>query len=183
MKTREHTIVFDLETTGLLEPEASSLANQPYITEIYGIRLDNKGRIVDEFESLFSVPVKLEKHIVKLTGITDNMLMGEPEFCERHKEICNFFLGANRMVAHNLPFDAGMLWVELSRIGKEFHFPWPPEWYCTIEKSYHLENKRIKLSKLHEHATGKEFKDGAHRAKQDVLALNRCYQWLKAGAK
>jgi len=177
MKFRD-TIILDTETTGLLVPEASLLEHQPYITELYAMRVDHKGNLIDEFETFFKVPVPLEKHIIKLTGITDNMLQGAPEFAEEYKNLVEFFMGTRRMVAHNLPFDAGMLWAELSRIGKEFMFPWPPEYYCTIEKSFHIENKRIKLSRLHEHATGKEFKEGAHRAKQDVFALKRCYDWL-----
>jgi len=174
-----HTIIIDTETTGLLEPDATLLENQPYITEIFCLKLNRKGIVVDEFETFINVPVKLEKHIIKITNITDSMLEGEPKFVQKYKELCDFFLGVNTMVAHNLPFDAGMLWVELSRIDKEFKFPWPPKWICTIEKSYHIENKRLKLSRLHEHATGKKEIAGAHRARTDVLALHRCYEWLK----
>ncbi len=172
-------IIFDTETTGLLKPDATRVENQPYITEIYAARLDSKNNVIDEVETLISVPVEIPPLITKLTGIDDYMLMGQPEFIEVYKPLVNLFLGARTIIAHNLPFDNGMLWSELRRHDLEFKFPWPPEWYCTIEHSMHIENKRLKLSKLHEYSTGKEFKEGAHRAKQDVMALLRCYKWMQ----
>ena len=172
------TIILDFETTGLLKPSATEMIHQPHAIELYAMRVDKSGNILDEIETFFSVPVVLERHITKITGINENMLQGAPEFSEKYSEICSIFLGCERMVAHNLPFDAGIMWCELVRIGREFQFPWPPDWYCTIEHSMYIENKRLKLGILHKYATGKEFKDGAHRAKQDVLALQRCYNWL-----
>jgi len=171
-------IIFDSETTGLLEPDAIDLDKQPYITELFALRLDSKNKVIGEYESFFSVPVEIPKHIVKLTGITPSMLDGAPQFIEEYKNITEFFLGARTMIAHNLPFDSGMLWCELSRIGKEFNFPWPPEHYCTIEHGMYIENKRLKLSRLLEHATGSKQKGTTHRARQDVYDLVQCYKWL-----
>jgi len=170
-------IILDTETTGLLKPDAIQLDKQPYITELFMIKI-KKNKIVDEYESLFSVPVELEKHIQKITNITPDMLEGQPVFAQEYKRIAKFFLGCDTVIAHNLPFDLGVLWVELSRIGKEFNFPWPINHVCTIEKSMHLENKRIKLSRLHEYATGRPHSEGAHRARADVMALKECYDWM-----
>jgi DNA polymerase-3 subunit epsilon len=172
-------IIFDTETTGLLEPNTIILSEQPHIIEIYAARLDHKNKVIDEVESFFTVPVELPKHITKITGIDEAMLSGAPEFVELYDDLCKLFLGATEMIGHNINFDAGMLWAELSRIDKVFNFPWIKEWYCTMEKSFHLENKRLRLGMLHKHATGKEYKDGAHRAKQDVLATLRCYDWMQ----
>ena len=36
-----HTILYDTETTGLLQPEAKGLQAQPYIIEFYGVRIDD----------------------------------------------------------------------------------------------------------------------------------------------
>ena len=172
-------IITDTETTGLLEPNTVLLSQQPYITEIYAARLDHKNNIIDEIETFFHVPVEIPKHITKITGIDDSMLIGAPRFVEKYNELCKLFLGTTQLIGHNINFDAGMIWAELARIDKVFNFPWPKEWYCTMEHSMHLENKRLKLSKLHEYATGKEHKEGAHRAKQDVLATYRCYKWMQ----
>lgn len=175
---RQDKIIFDVETTGLLKPEASSVTEQPFITEFYAARLDKNNKVIGEVDSLISVPVEIEPFITRLTGIDNTMLIGQPEFIEIYKPLTELFIGTRTIVAHNLPFDSGMLWAELFRLGLEFKFPWPPEWYCTIEHSMYIEGKRLKLSKLHKYATGEEFKEGAHRAKQDTMALLRCYKWL-----
>lgn len=172
-------IITDTETTGLLEPNTILLSEQPHIIEIYAARLNHKNKIIDEIETFYTVPVEVPKHITKITGIDDDMLMGAPEFVESYNALCDLFVGTTELIGHNINFDAGMIWAELSRIDKVFNFPWPKKWYCTMEHSFHLENKRLRLGKLHEYATGKEHKEGAHRAKQDVLATLRCYEWMQ----
>ena len=89
------------------------------------------------------------------------------------------FLGEETVIAHNATFDMGMIWIELSRMEMEFHFPWPRNWFCTVEKSMYIQHKRLTLKKLHELATGGEHKN-QHTAKGDVQALVRCYKWLKS---
>lgn len=172
-------IFLDVETTGLLEPKTSLLVQQPYMIELYAARTDSKNKVLDEIETFVHCPIPIPAHITKITGIEENMLLGAPGFMRIYPALVELFIGTREIIAHNLPFDAGILWVELARLGLEFNFPWPPIHYCTIEHSYHLENKRLKLSALHEYATGSEYKEGAHRAKQDVLALMRCYKWMK----
>jgi len=171
-------IVFDTETTGLPEPEATLVSQQPHMIEIYAARLYHKNKVIDEVDALIYSPIEIPKFITKITGIDGDMLLGAPEFIELYKPLVNLFIGTRTVIGHNISFDMGILWIELRRIGKEFKFPWQPEWYCTMERSMHLENKRLKLGKLHEYATGEEFKEGAHRARQDVLATLRCYKWM-----
>lgn len=178
MKYRD-SIILDTETTGLLEADAIELSEQPHMIELFMLRVDKKFKVIDEYESFFSVPVDLPKHITKITNITPSMLEGAPTFAHERKDITEFCMGSRRLVAHNLPFDAGVIWAELSRLGMEFNFPWAPEHYCTIEKSFHIKNKRLKLTDLHEIATGEPHDKGAHRARNDVLALARCYEWLR----
>ena len=51
------TVIFDTETNGLIKPEASRMDQQPYITEIFCLKVEHvKGRtdkfkIIGEFES------------------------------------------------------------------------------------------------------------------------------------
>lgn len=172
-------IIFDTETTGLLEPTTILLSDQPHMIEIYAARLDHKNKIIDEIESFVSCPIEIPKHITKINNIDDDMLLGAPDFIEIYKPLCELFVGCVELIGHNVNFDAGMLWAQLSRIDKTFNFPWIKEWYCTMEHSMYIENKRLKLGKLHEYATGEFFKEGAHRAKQDVFATLRCYEWLQ----
>jgi len=172
-------VIFDTETTGLLEPSAALVSQQPHMIEIYAARLDKKNKIIGEVDALIYSPIEIPKYITKINNINDDMLLGAPEFIELYKPLVELFIGTRTAIGHNVVFDMGILWTALSRIDKEFKFPWCPEWYCTLEHSMHLENKRLKLGKLHEYATGTAFKEGAHRAKQDVLATLRCYDWME----
>jgi len=172
----------DTETTGLLQPEANELRNQPYITEIYLVKLELNKRngeftFIDELETFVRPPIPISEEITKITGITDAMLMDAPSFAQIYPKLCEFFLGETTFVAHNCSFDTGMLWCELARLEKEFKFPWPSDQQCTVELSMPLENKRLSLAKLHEKAFGAPH-ENAHRAKNDVMAMVRCYSWL-----
>lgn len=172
-------IIIDKETTGLLKPSANNLSEQPHDIEIYALKLDENFEFVDEFESFVNPMIPIEPHITKITGIDDTMVATAPTFPTLYPELCDLFLGEKEVVAHNVSFDMGMMWVELSRMEREYHFPWPSVWTCTVEKSFHIKNRRMKLSELHELATGTPHKEGAHRARADVHALARCYKWMK----
>lgn len=174
-------LVIDCETTGLLKASIAKVADQPKITELSVVKTDDELNFIDEIEFLFDPGFALEPEITKLTGITDAMLSGKPAFVEKYEEIAEFFLGEKTVVAHNCPFDMGMIYVELARLEKEFKFPWPMNWICTVEKTFHLKHRRLRLAELHEMATGNPHDEKAHRAKEDVYALIRCFAWMKKG--
>ena len=177
-------IVFDTETTGLLKPNLNELSAQPYITEIYCCKIDNDFKIIDEFESLVKPPIPISAEITKITGITDEKLKDAPSFIEIYDLLAEFFLDTYTLVAHNLPFDRDMVANELRRIDKLLQFTWPPIHYCTVEKSMYIKGHRLTLGNLHKLATG-NMPEKAHRAKDDVFSLIRCYHWLleKEGSK
>lgn len=177
MTLPNQTIIFDTETTGLLQPAASPLSGQPRIIEFYGVKVDPEFNIIDEFETLIKVPDPLPKKITEITGITDEDLKDKPAFIEIYHELAEFFKGTDRMVAHNLPFDRDMLKHDLMRCDMLLKFPWPMDHYCTIENSNHLRSHRLSLTNLHKIATGEHLAN-AHRAKVDVMGLVRCYHWL-----
>ena len=164
----------DTETTGLLKPEANDLNMQPYITELYLVKLklvENEFVFVDEFSSFFKPPMPLDPIITKITGITDEMLADAPTFANKYIELCHFFMGEDTFVAHNAAFDVGMIWTELARLQCEIKFPWPYRHLCTVELSLGIEHHRLKLKDLYFKATGLPH-TGAHRAKGDVEALD-----------
>lgn len=172
-------ILFDTETTGLIKPKANNVSDQPYITDLYCMKVEHKpdGSIVkiDEFETLLKPPVPLSAEITRITGLTDDMLKDAPEFFEIAEDLGKFFTGVDRLVAHNLAFDRSMLANELVRCDRVIKFPWPVDHMCTVEKTLHIEQRRMSLTRLHEHLFGKAF-DGAHRAKTDVKAMFSCYK-------
>jgi len=93
-------VVVDLETTG----GAASASN---IIEIGAARLRN-GRVLEEFQQLLNPGVRLHPFITQLTGISDEMLAGQPRLgavWPRFEE----FLGDAVLVAHNAAFDVGFL--------------------------------------------------------------------------
>lgn len=171
---------FDLETTGLVEAKGSDPITQPYITEFCGIQIDKNFKQVKIFETYIKPPIPIPRHIEKLIGITNQMVANAPTFIEVYKDIIRTFFMSHTMVAHNAPFDKDVLKTELTRIGKEFDFPYPPVTFCTVEKSMHIKGHRLKNDELYKLATGKDLV-GAHKARNDVMATLESFRWLKGG--
>ena len=174
---------FDTETTGLLKPEEASINLQPEIIELYIVKLSlplgsKEFNFVDELNTFMRPKtLPLDPIITKITNITNEMIADAPTFISLYPKIAEFMTGVDYIVAHNLTFDIGMLDVELKRIECQHKFPWPRFHHCTVEKSLPIEHHRLKLAALHEKATGHPH-EGAHRAKEDTMALVTCYKWL-----
>lgn len=174
--------ILDLETTGLVRAKGSDQLHQPHITEFYAMQVLENGAMVREFETLIKPPIPIPKFLEKQIGVTNEMVANAPTFLQVYKKIINVFFQSHTVVAHNLSFDEEVLIIELRRIGKEHHFPYPPIKFCTVEQSMHIKGHRLTNSELYKIATGKDMV-GAHRAKNDVLATYESYKWLKRGEK
>ena len=173
-----HTVIFDTETTGLLKPSANDVDEQPEIIELHAVKIDEEWNMVDEWNSLFKPKYPVTDEITRITGLTNEDLKDAPAFGDKVDSLAEFFTGADEMVAHNLGFDRSMLANELIRVDRLIKFPWPRIHICTVEMAMPIEQRRINLSNLHNYATGSGF-DGAHRAKEDVYALVRCFHWMR----
>ena len=171
-------IFLDLETTGLLKPFSNDLQNQPEIIEICAIKMDSSFEEIDCLEDLLKPSIPITEIITKINGVSNEMVENKKTFPLMYDKLVDFFLGEEIVVAHNCSFDMGVLQCELTRIAKEFNFPWPPKRVCTVEKTFHIKNRRLKLQELYEMATGKSEIINAHRARSDVEALIECYKWL-----
>jgi len=172
-------IVCDTETTGLINPKVSNLNRQPFITEFCGIKLDDNFNIIGEYNQLIKPPIPISEKITEMTGITNEMVAGQPSFAQCYQNLCLFFLGESLVIGHNISFDMQMLWLDLARIDKQMKFPYPPEWHCTIQLSMPIQHRRLNLGSLYKIATGKDHTN-AHRARGDVLATIECYRYLKS---
>lgn len=171
-------IIFDTETTGLVQPEAMPLSKQPQIIEFAAIKIDDitleeKGRL----EFLCNPGKPLTPEIVKITKITDAMLKGKKGFDCHAQQLIEFMFGERTIIAHNVAFDMSMLRLEARRLDLLSKTPWPPNQVCTVEASMPLKGFRLNLTKLHLHCMGKDFPQ-AHRAMADVEALVNCTRWL-----
>ena len=148
---REYVVV-DLETTGL------DLISEEII-EIAAVKI-RRGLIVDEFSTLVSCKRPIRPEIQALVGISEEMLVGQPDIYQVLPQL-EEFIGDAALVAHNAPFDAGFL-----------HKYWPDErlWLDTLvlaqiafpcANSYALGNLSAMLDLEH---------DQAHRALSDAKA-------------
>lgn len=148
-------IVFDLETTGLD-------SNSDRIIEIGAQKLVNF-KPVAEFSTLVQTDLELTEDIIRLTGITPQMLEGQPEAESALSDFLEFIEGGV-LVAHNADFDMPMLKAHYSRMGIDL------EWatFCTLKMARkfleELENK--KLDTLAKHY-GLSF-ESRHRSIGDV---------------
>ena len=106
-------VAFDLETTGL-----SSKTDR--IIEIGAVILKN-GQETGRFQTFVDPERKLEKKIVDLTGITDEMLAGAPKIEEVLPKFLEF-IGGRVLVAHNSDFDTGFIRAECQRQGLPYGY-------------------------------------------------------------
>lgn len=170
-------IVLDTETTGLLNPFGSDVNKQPRITEIAAIKLNDDLEEIERLDQLINPEIPIPEEITKITNITDKMVKDKPTFAAYFNVFSSFCFGVDYFVAHNASFDQSIIFYNLMRINKHMCFPWPPNVYCTIEQSRHIEGNRLKLAELYKIATGKEI-IGAHRAMNDVEATVDCFRYL-----
>jgi len=93
-------VVFDIETTGF----------SPYlhrITEIGAVKIEN-GVITEEFHQLIDPGVPVPWRITEITGITDELLAGQPTI-EETLPLFFKFCSDCALVAHNANFDMGFI--------------------------------------------------------------------------
>ena len=109
----EEFVAFDLETTGLSSREDR-------IIEI-GAVIMKDGKEIDRFQTFVDPERKLERKIVDLTGITDDMLVGAPKIEEVLPKFLEF-VGSRVLVAHNSDFDTGFIRAECARLGLKYDY-------------------------------------------------------------
>ena len=107
-------VAFDLETTGL-----SRYTDR--ITEIGAVLVEN-GEITAEFNTFADPQRKLDPENIRLTGITDEMLVGAPSQEEAIRAFLDF-AGDRPLVAHNAAFDMGFMREGCARSGIKFDYP------------------------------------------------------------
>ena len=98
---KQDFVVFDLETTGLNNTPATGSMDR--IIELGAVKIRG-GNIVEKFSTFVACPVRLSEEIVKITGITDDMLVGAPEVGDVLADFYKFAAGCS-LVGHNVQFD------------------------------------------------------------------------------
>lgn len=163
-------IVLDFETTGLtLHPDAP-VHKQPKMIEAGFVVLDPAtGAVVRELSQLVHPRESITDEITKITGITNEQLIAQPNFEEFLPQLREFFVGTTVAVAHNLAFDKSILMYELLRLGVT-DFPWPAREFCTVGAYREQWGRNPRLIELYPAVTGKPFEQ-KHRALDDCKHL------------
>jgi len=165
------TLIFDTETTGLVENATIADKHLPDIIEFYGCLVDlATGEVGEDFHTLIKPRKPIEEETTKITGLTDEKLKDAPSWAAIASQVTSLIDKAELAIAHNASFDKEMVDLECARHSIKLH--WPPL-LCTVEQTIHLKGFRLSLGALHELLFNEPFAD-AHRAKNDAQALLRC---------
>lgn len=166
--------IFDCETTGLIQSGLLSLDRQPEVIEFVAVRYDTETKDKTYFEHLIKPKKPIPAEITQITTITNEMVENEKPFSEYVLIVKDALENTEAVVAHNLSFDREMIDIEMKRCGYEVKWP---RLICTVEQTIPLKGYRLSLTDLHKDLFGEPF-SGAHRARQDVDALLRCFESL-----
>ena len=163
-------VVFDIETTGL-----SATYNK--ITEIGAVIMKN-GEILDKFNSFVNPGVPIPEKIVRLTGITDDMVADAPDISEVLPKFFEF-CGKRMLVAHNATFDIGFIRFNAEACGLPFENP-----YLDTVAMSHYVNPNAKNHKLDTLAELYRLGDfNHHRASDDAEMLALIFDKMSSLSK
>ena len=156
MSFDEEFVAFDLETTGLS-------SKNDRIIEIGAVVMKN-GVEVDRFQTFIDPERTLERKIVDLTGITDDMLKGAPKIEEVLPKFLEF-IGERVLVAHNSDFDTGFIRAACERLGYPYTYTCADTLILSQNLLSHL--NKFKLDIVSNALSLPEFNH--HRAGDDAL--------------
>ena len=149
--------VVDLETTGGKPADGR-------ITEV-GVVLMDDTRVENTFQTLVDPGMPIQPFVQRLTGITDEMVQGKPQFSSIADELMEL-LQDRIFVAHNVQFDSHFMMTEMKRCAIKYD---PPR-LCTVKLSrrFFPGLPSYSLHNLTESLSLPDFKH--HRALDDALA-------------
>ena len=151
-------VVFDIETTGL------SFRNDG-ITEIGAVRVKN-GEVLEVFNTFVNPEKPIPEEIVRLTGITDDMVKDAPTQREAVTEFLRF-VGDRVLIAHNAGFDISFI----RRVCDDNGMPFDNTYLDTVALSRYVnpDLNKHKLDTLANYFGLGEFNH--HRASDDAEML------------
>jgi DNA polymerase III subunit epsilon len=105
-------IIFDLETTGL-DPERGHR-----VIEIGAVEIVNKIKTGKFFHKFVNPETDISPGAFRVHGISSDFLKDKPKFGDIVEDFL-FFIGEDKLVIHNAPFDMKFINSELSILGLE----------------------------------------------------------------
>ena len=148
-------VVFDIETTGL-----SPLSCK--ITEIGAVLVKND-EILSVFNTFVDPEMPIPDEIVRLTGITDDMVAGAPKTKEAVQKFLGF-VGNRMLIAHNASFDISFI----RKAAQDHNLSFENSYLDTVSMSRFVnpDLKKHKLDTIAEYFGLGEFNH--HRASDDA---------------
>ncbi len=164
----DEAVVFDIETTGLS-------ARSCRITEIGAVKIKG-GQVLEQFNTFVNPEEPIPADIVKLTGITDDMVRDAPSEREALEAFFNFLGNGERdkpllLIAHNADFDTGFIRAAADRSGLPFPNPYLDTLALARFLLPNLKNHKLDTVAVH-YALG-DFNH--HRASDDAAMLAAIY--------
>jgi DNA polymerase III epsilon subunit family exonuclease len=136
-------VAFDLETTGLSPQNAC-------IIEVGAVKFSPSGEKLGTFQEFCSPGAPIPEEVVKLTGITDDMVTGAKPPLEVVEAFLEWATPPAIYIAHNAEFDLGFLRGAFTRAARK-----APEWRVVDTlvwaQSLKLGTPNCKLGTLLEH--------------------------------
>jgi len=158
-------VIYDLETT-------SSMPENARAVQTAGLRIDENGKIVDEFNELSNPGMPIPKPAIAVHGITDE----DVKMCPSSPLILEAFLDwvdGDIITAYNLPYDRAVINHELKRynikVSPELKPSWSFDVFALVKRMLNYKVKELENYKLV--TIAKYFgceEDNAHDALADV---------------
>jgi DNA polymerase III, epsilon subunit len=101
-------IIFDTETTGM-NFNGRDKSEGHRIIEIGCVELIDRRPTENYFHQYINPEQTIEPDAVRVHGITNERVAGEPTFAAILKDLLAYFDGADELIAHNMPFDQSFL--------------------------------------------------------------------------
>lgn len=137
MLDEKNFTIVDIETTG----------GSPFFSRIIevGLLRVEKGKVVEEYQTLLNPGIEIPEFITKMTGIREKDVAHAPTFADIAEALLAKFEDAI-FVAHNVNFDYSFLKEEFRRIGWAFN----TDRLCTVRlsRSLYKEHKHHNLSAI-----------------------------------
>ena len=164
MQFRKPIIFFDLETTG-----RDTLKDR--IVQIAIIKITEDGKR-EEKERIVNPTIHIPDEVIKVHGITNEMVKDAPTFKQLAKSLYKFMEGCDLAGYNHLGFDMPILIEEFARVGVAF--PDPNTQYIDVMKIYLHFNPRT-LAAAYQSYCNKELHN-AHDAMADTQATLEVFE-------
>lgn len=159
-------VSLDIETTGL------NPINDK-IMEVGAVKIE-KGQIIDSFSVLINPGVSIPYEITKLTGLYQSDVEYEPYFASIADSLYDFIKGYI-ILGQNIKFDLSFLYHNFKTCGIELDNDYID--LLTISRKLSPELESHRLGRVAQHLCVSY--EGAHRAINDALITEKCYEIYK----